>query len=220
MSPMDHERFEELKDVYVLSALPDEERREFEQFLAAHPERQAEVDELGVFANVLAFSPEPQDPPPELRRKVMEVVEAEAAPRRARRRPVLAGIREYLSAGRLALAAAAVLVVGLLSWNVMLQDQVGDLAGQVEAAKAEGPARDSVGETQTIELEGTWAQQGARAEVASIDRNRVILVAEDMPPVPEDRTLQIWVIHNDVPRPSGLFDPKGNMTAATITNSI
>ena len=218
---MDHERYEELKDAYVLGALPDEERREFERYLAAHPERQAEVDELGVFANLLAFSPQPQEPPPELRSRIMGVVEAEAAPRRERRRSMFAGIREFLSAGRLAVAAAAVLVVGLLSWNVLLQDQVRDLSGQVEEAKAgQPPPRDDVGEPRTIELEGTWAEQGANVEVASIDENRVILVAEDIPPVPENKTCQIWVIHDDVPKPSGLFDPEGNMTATAITSPI
>ncbi len=208
---MDHERFEELKDAYVLGALPEEERDEFERYLAAHPERQAEVDELGAFANLLAISPQQQEPPPELRRRVMEVVEAEAAPRRARRRTVFAGLREYLDARTIALGAAAVLVIGLLSWNVLLQEQVQDLSVQVEEAQAEG---------RTIALEGTWAQQGASAEVAAIDENRVILIAENMPSVPEDRTLQIWVIHDDVPTPSGLFDPEGNMTAAAVTTSI
>ncbi len=216
---MDHERFEELKDAYVLGALPEEEHGEFERYLAAHPERQAEVDELGAFANLLAFSPQQQEPPPELRRKVMEVVEAEAAPRRVRRRPMFAGIREYLNGRNLALGAAAMLVIGLLSWNVLLQDQVQDLTGQVEEAQSERPER-QVQESRTIPLEGAWAQQGASAEVTSIDENRVILVAENMPSVPEDRTCQIWVIHDDVPTPSGLFDPDGNMTATAVTTSI
>ena len=39
MSEMNNERFEDLKDAYVLDALPEEERRSFEEYLAAHPER-------------------------------------------------------------------------------------------------------------------------------------------------------------------------------------
>lgn len=217
---MDHERFEEQKDAYVLGALPLEERAEFERYLAAFPERQAEVDELGALANLLAFSPQQQEPPPELRRKVMEVVEAEAAPRRVRRRSIFAGIREYLNARNLALGAAAMLVIGLLSWNVLLQDQVQDLTGQVEEAQTEQPEPPQGQANQTIPLEGAWAQQGASAELASIDENRVILVAENMPSVPENRTCQIWVIHDDVPTPSGLFDPDGNMTATAVTTPI
>ena len=147
------------------------------------------------------------------------MVEAEAAPRRVRRRPMFAGIREYLNGRNLALGAAAMLVSGLLSWNVLLQDQGRDLRGQVEEARTEDPEQ-QVQEGRTIPLEGAWAQQGASAEVASIDENKVILVAENMPSVPENRTCQIWVIHDDVPTPSGLFDCDGNVTATAVTTPI
>ena len=212
MSEMNNERFEDLKDAYVLGTLPEEERLSFEDYLAAHPERQAEVDELGAVAGLLAFSPQEQEPSPELRSRVIEVVEAEAEPRSVRERSVSARIGDYLSFRSLALGAAALLVVGLLAWNVLLQSQVQDLQGQVEEAQAQ--------QSQTIKLQGAWAEQGANAEVASIDKNQIILVAENMPSVPEDKTCQIWVISNDVPKPSGLFQPDGNMTATPITNSI
>ncbi len=38
MSGMDHERFDELKGAFVLGALPEGERRELEEYLAAHPD--------------------------------------------------------------------------------------------------------------------------------------------------------------------------------------
>jgi len=230
MSEMNHERFEDLRDAYVLGALPEDERRTFEDYLASHPERQAEIDELGAIAGLLAFSPQEQEPPPELRSRVMEVVEAEAEPSQARRGSVLAWVGDFLSFRNLALGAAALLIVGLLSWNVLLQGQIQDLQGQV--ADAQGQVEDLQGQladaqdqqqlqqTQTISLEGTWADQGANAEVASIHKNQIILVAKNMPSVPEDRTCQIWVIKGDAPQPSGLFQPDGNMTATPITNSI
>jgi anti-sigma-K factor RskA len=230
MSEMNHERFEDLKDAYVLGALPEEERLSFEEYLAAHPERQAEIDELGAFAGLLAFSPQEQEPSPELRRRVMEVVEAEAEPRRVGDRSTLARIGDFLSVRSLALGAAALLVIGLLAWNVALQGQVEDLQGQVQDAQGQvqdlqaqvEDARDQqqLQQSPTIKLEGSWADQGANAEVASIHENKVILVASDMPAVPENRTCQIWVISDDVPKPSGLFQPDGNMTAAPITHSI
>ena len=216
MSEMSKERFEDLRDAYVLGALPEEERQSFEDYLAAHPERQAEIDDLVAVAGLLAFSPHEQEPTPELRSRVMEVVEAEAEPRRVRRRSVFARIGDYLGVRSLALGAATLLVIGLLSWNVLLQGQVQDLRGQIEEAQGQRQVQQS----QTIELEGSWADQGANAEVASIRKNRVILVAKNMPSVPEDQTCQIWVISGDVPKPSGLFQPDGNMTAAPVTNSI
>jgi anti-sigma-K factor RskA len=226
MSEMNNERFEDLKDAYVLGALPEEESLSFEDYLAAHPERQAEIDELGAVAGLLAFYPQEQEPSPELRSRVMEVVEAEAEPRRVSGRSTFGRVGDFLSIRNLALGAAALLVIGLLSWNVMLQGQVEDLRGQVE--DAQGQVQDlqaQVEEAQaqqnpTIELEGSWADQGANAQVLSINKNQAILVAKDMPFVPEDQTCEIWVISNDVPKPSGLFQPDPNMTATPITNSI
>jgi anti-sigma-K factor RskA len=226
MSEMNNERFEDLKDAYVLDALPEEERRKFEEFLAAHPERQAEIDELGAVAGLLAFSPEEQEPAPELRERIMEVVEAEAAPRSESRGSVFARLAGYIGARGLALGAAALLVMGLLSWNLLLQNQVEDLQGQVQ--NSQGQVEDlqaqvqdaQAQQTQTIQLSGTWANQGADAEVASISDNRIVLVADDLPSVPEGQTCQIWVIKGDVPEPSGLFQPGGTETAAPITTPI
>jgi anti-sigma-K factor RskA len=228
MSEMNHERFEDLKDAYVLGALPEEERLSFEDYLAAHPERQAEIDELGAVAGLLAFSPQEQEPSPELRRRVMEVVEAEAEPRRVRGRSTFAKVGDYLSVRSLALGAAVLLVIGLLSWNVLLQSQVEVLQGRVQDAQGRVQdlqaqvenARDQRQQSPTVELEGSWADQGANAKVVSIQENQVILVARNMPSVPEDQTCQIWVINDDVPKPSGLFQPDRNITAAPITNSI
>src|SRR3712207_9205578 len=112
MNGMDRDRFDELKDAFVLGALPEDERREVEEYLARHPERQAEIDELGAVAGLLAFSPQEQEPPPELRSRVMELVEAEAEPRRARGRSALTRVGDYLSGRNLALGAAALLIVG------------------------------------------------------------------------------------------------------------
>jgi len=226
MSEMNNERFEDLKDAYVLGALPEEERLSFEEYLAAHPERQAEIDDLGAVAGLLALSPQEQVPSPELRSRVMEMVEAEAQPRSVARRSVSARIGDYLGVRSLALGAAALLVIGLLSWNVLLQGQVADLQGQVQ--DAQGQVQDlqaqvedaQAQESLTIKLEGSWAEQGATAEVASMEQNEIVLVARNMPSVPENRTCQIWVIKGDVPKPSGLFQPDGNGTATPITNSI
>jgi len=199
---MDWERFDELKDAFVLGALPEGERREFEEYLASHPERQAEVDELGAVAGLLALSPQEQEPPPELRRSVMTVVEAEAERPRAEPRSRLARMRTFPGVRTLALGAAALLVIGLLSWNLLLQGQIRDLQSQTRDGRL-------------VALEGSGAARQARVEVMILDNGRAVLVAEDMPPVPEDRTFQIWVIENDVPKPGGHFEA-GQERVATI----
>lgn len=210
---MNHERFDELKDAYALGALPEQERRELEEYLAAHPERQAEIDELGNVASLLALSPQEQEPPPELRRSIMDVVEAEAQRPPARTRSWLAGVRELLSVKNLALAAAALLVIGLFSWNMLLQDQVQDLQGQVASLQESQ-------ETRMVALAGTGAAQQAQVEVILIKDHKPVLTAEDMPSVPKNKTYQIWVIEGDVPQPSGLFKPDGGTVAAVVEKPL
>ena len=75
----------------------------------------------------------------------MEIVEAEAEPRRVRRQSALAKVGDYLGVRTLALGAAALLVIGLLSWNVLLQDQVQDLQGQVEDARNQRQVQQRLG---------------------------------------------------------------------------
>ena len=201
MRGMDHERFDELKDAFVLGALPDEERREFEEYLAEHPERQAEIDELSTVAGLLALSPQEQEPPPELRRRIMGLVEAEADRPHVESRSGLARMREFLGVRGLALGAAAMLVIGLFSWNLILQGEIRDL--QEQAQRPQTPQ-----DSRMVELKGPGVAHGARAEVMILHNERAVLMAEDMPPVPENKTLQIWVIKDDVPKPGGLFEPK------------
>jgi anti-sigma-K factor RskA len=211
---MDRERFDELRDAFVLGALPEEERREFEEYLASHPERQAEIDELGAVAGLLALSPQEQEPSPQLRRSIMEVVEAEAERPRVESRPWLARIGEFLSIRNLALGAATMLVVGLFSWNMVLQGEMQDLQGRIQSLQ------DQPQEPQMVELGGAGTEQGARAELVTLEGDRAVLVVENMPPVPEGKTYQIWVIEDDVPKPSGLFKPKQDSVAAVVEHPL
>jgi anti-sigma-K factor RskA len=213
VSGIDHERFDELKDAYVLGALPEDERRELKEYLASHPERQAEIDELSNVAGLLALSPQEHEPPPELRRSIMSVVEAEARRPASGPRTWLAGIRELLSVRNLALGATALLVVGLFSWNMLLQGEVHDLQGQVENRQDPPGSR-------MVTLEGSEAAQRVQAEVMILEDDRAVLMAEDMPRLPENRAYQIWVIEGDVPRPSSLFAPQGASVAAVVEDSL
>jgi anti-sigma-K factor RskA len=214
MSTMDHSRFEELQDAYVLGALPDEERKEFEEYLAAHPERRAEIEELGTVAGLLALSPQEHEPSPELRQRIMDAVGAETVHPVENRRSVFAWMGELLRVRNLALGAAALLVLGLFSWSMLLRGEVQDLQGRVQSLQnqPQGP--------QMVELEGAGTEQGARAELVTLEGDRAVLVLEDMPPLPEGKTYQIWVIEEDVPKPSGLFKPKRDSVAAVVENPL
>ena len=208
---MNRERFDELKDAFVLRALPEEERREFEQYLAEHPERQAEIDELDTVAGLLALSPQEHEPPPGLRRRILDVVEAEEGSPRVESRSWLARMRESLGVRELALGAAALLVIVLFGWNLSLQRENNDLEGRVQSLQDQ---------PEVVALRGAGVARGAKAEVMILHDERAILVAENMPPVPKDKTLQIWVIANDVPQPGGVFEPAEKVVAVMVAKPV
>lgn len=218
---MNHETFDELKDAYALGALPGDELREFEAYLAAHPEHQAEVDELASIVTLLAVSPAEQEPPKRLRRSVMAMVNAEAGRQPSSSwRPSLGGLRSIFSS-RLALGAAAALVIGLLSWNVLLQNEVQDLSGQNGELQAQvEEARSETEDSRVLAMQGEGEMIDSEAEIMAFEDNRAVLVAENMPSLPDDQTFQIWVIDEGGAKPSGIFQPNGDPVAAVVKQSL
>ena len=207
------DRFDDLKGAYALGALEESERREFEGYLAAHPELQAEVDELGSVADLLALAPQEYEPSPKLRRNLLSRIEdsagatvAETPARRTRSYGRLFGPGGLSAA---AIAAVAVLaVVGLLLWSTSLRDENEDLRGELETH-------------QTYELEGSGAAEDVRGEVVEVGNGQAVLVAENLPPAPAGEVYETWLMHGGVPEPAGLFEPgDGGDAAAPIEGSI
>ena len=202
MNPMDHTRFEELKEAYVLNALSERELQDFEAYLAAHPERQAEIEELGAVANLLAFACEEREPSPELRRNLLAQIESEAPPLPKARANWWTRFWESISWRRVSVGLAALVFAGLLGWNVVLQSELQN--------------------RQIYDLQASGSAAGARGEIIHLkNSNEAMLVAENLPSLPEEETYQIWVIKDEKPIPSGLFKPQQNgEAAAPITSSI
>jgi anti-sigma-K factor RskA len=145
----------------------------------------------------------------------MDTVEAEAVqPRTSHRRSWLSRLWEAVGPRDLALAAAAMLAIGLFSWSMLLQGEVRDLQGRVQSLQSQPQ------DPQTIALGGAGTEQGIRAELVTLEGDRAVLVVENMPPAPEGKTYEIWVIKGYTPKPSGLFEPKGDSIAAVVENPV
>jgi anti-sigma-K factor RskA len=74
----DHERWTDAVGAYLLEAMPDDEREAFEGHLDSCVVCRAEVDSLRVASDALPASVEQLSPPPELKARIMAVVESEA----------------------------------------------------------------------------------------------------------------------------------------------
>jgi anti-sigma-K factor RskA len=200
---MDHKRFDDLKEAYAFGALSDEERLEFEEYLAAHPELQAEVDDLGATVNLLALAPEEYEPSPELRNRILGAIGAEV-PEVTRIEATRS--RRLLKARNLAAAAATALLIALASWNVVLLEDLRETRSELAERQ----------EPRVIRLQGSGEAESARVELMRTDDGMTVLTAEDLPEIPEGRTYQVWLIEGDRPEPAGLLEPGPDATAAAV----
>ncbi len=218
---MNHEGFEELKEFYALGILDDKQKSEFDDYLRRHPEHRAEVDDLISVGDLLSLAPEELEPPASLRSRIMATVKAEsresaAASRQQSPQSIWEHIGGFAGFGRIAVGAAAILLIGLLSWNSFVQrGEIQDLRSVAESRQAADRTQDS--SIESIRLEGSAT---GKVNVVKLDDEQAVLVAEGLPPIDEGKTLQIWVIEDDVPKPSGIFDPGNKLRSVAVEHSV
>lgn len=186
-----------LSGAYAVDALDDLERAGFERHLQNCPACREEVASLQESAAELAGL-EATPPPPALRASVLDEIRSvrplppvtPEAPSRARRtskwRPLL-------------VAASVVAAVGV---GAVVVDQVtGDGTTQtVSAAERVLAAADAV--SVSARMPG-----GATARVVhSASEGKAVLVASGMKDLPEGKVYELWLQHDDVMVPAGLFE--------------
>ncbi len=202
---------------YVLGDLSTSESTEFESILAANPALQAEV-----YALQLAFDKLPQGlpqvaPPPPLKAKILDAFTAESNPN-----PVANSVPAIISEpivepqktfpwGKIA-AGIGLLICGLLAFDnfklrqeLQLAQQVDrqDLATVIQQPKSRLVAlnnRDSQPVGNILFTPGKW--------------QKVIVSAQNLPPLPVDRVYRMWLeLNNGQILPCGEFktDAGGNV---------
>jgi anti-sigma-K factor RskA len=195
MTTGDHTTFKDDVGAYLLGALSDAERASFEAHLEGCPECRHELERLRPAADLLPRSVEQVEPPPSLKRSLMEVVEREAAPQRearplGRRRPLGERLRGLLGGSlRPALTAGAVLlavVVGFAA-NQLLSDD------------------DQRTVTATVR-EAVLPEASGRLELQGDGENGAILEVRGMPSPPDGRVYQAWVERDGMVEPEETFE--------------
>jgi anti-sigma-K factor RskA len=195
MSAADHREWRETAGAYVLDALPADERAAFEAHLAGCAACREDVEQLRVAADALPASAPPVAPPPELKARIMAVVESEAAllaaageradrperPERRRRRWSLRTLSPALAAGLAALLVGVGVAGGLAIGG-------GSDVERTVAAQVEDPS------------------MSMRLAVRDEDST---LEGRGLPAPPPGRVYQVWVEHEDgrVVGTDALFGP-------------
>ena len=179
---MEQELIHELVAAYVLDALDDSERREFEEHLATCDRCREELEGLGDAAAALAYVPEGPAPPPALRDRVLQRVhddrQSNVVP--LRRRVALPAVATF------AVAAAAAVVV-LAVWASSLSSSLDDKKTALRVLTT-----------------GKHIPMGTATQVV-VDSNGQAVVVSNLGHAPAGKTYELWVIQGDNVRSAGLF---------------
>jgi len=195
MTARDHVSYREEIGAYLLGALTDAERQDFEEHLEGCAECREEVERLRPAAEVLPRSVDQVEPPPSLKASLMKVVESEASERSPAPAKRSLWERFLPRVPRPALAAAAALALGLLAGLGVAQ-----LGGDD-------------GRTVTAVLTGAQAQR-ASAEL-EIDGDKATLTASGLDRPDPRSVYKVWVVRRGEqgPHPNAVFLPSRDGTA-------
>jgi len=236
MSHSEQESPQDLAAAYALGALPAEEARRFEAYLAGSPEAQREVAEYREVAALLALAGPETAPSPDLRERVL------ARGRAPSTRPSAGPVRPPRP--WLALAAGLVAVVGLGFGYVQLTTardlrrelaQVGQhLERTSDMLRGREATLNAILEpgVQLFQLTASGDPDPLVQLFWDRQRHRAVLHGFRLDSVPEGRAYQLWFIKDGAPVPSVTFRPEpeghvlverievpadGDVTAAALT---
>jgi anti-sigma-K factor RskA len=187
MTAGDHTTFKDEVGAYLLGALSDAERASFEGHLVDCPECRHELERLRPAADLLPRSVEQVEPPPSLKRSLMEVVEREAKERdgtpSVARRPMGERLRGWLGGSlRPALAGAAVVLAVAIGFGI------GQLGGD---------------DSRTVVASTSLPDASGSLEVHDDD---AVLEVRGMPTLKEGQVYQAWVQRDGMIEPEPTFD--------------
>ncbi|MCZ6662364.1 MAG: anti-sigma factor [Actinobacteria bacterium] len=187
---------------YVLGSLDADERLAFEEHLEFCAACQGTVAELGEGLAAMALA-DAIEPPPELRKVVLEGVEPVGP------EPV-ASIPKRRSWLRVLAPVAAVAALVLATVSILSADPVQEIAAAPDAT--------------TIDLVATQAYPGTPPSVATVVFSPSLEAAfvdfDGLAPVDHDRTYQIWLIGDSDPIPAGTFTPDRNGVAEVPVDGL
>jgi anti-sigma-K factor RskA len=197
----DHDRIEELLALEALDALEEEDAEALARALEQHgpdcPECARLRRELGDVAGRLAFALDPVVVRDEIRENIL----GEERRGRALRRAIL------LRPGLVAAAAAVLVVVGALGGYLLAPRQQPEVA-----ALAEFLARPDV---RVVRFEGA-----AGNLAAAVTSREGFLFGSGLPPVPEARVYELWMIRGETPVRGVCVEPRDGVVVARFEGAV
>ena len=187
---MNCDEINELLAAYALDVLDATEARDVGEHLSTCRKHDEELAEFAVVAGSLSLAVEERAPPPELRTRLLGAFDDETSPSRGASvqepRQVVPFVRRQ-SFAWLAAAALFVAVIGLTTWNVVLQTSDSESGG---------------GWTVSSDLTGT----GVDGHFWYLDKQQLAVVSMDeMPALQAGHVYQAWGIYDGQPVSLGVM---------------
>ena len=219
---------------YVLGALDPDERAAFAAHLAGCEECAAEVRSLHDVTGALARGVPQRTPRPELRQRVLASLPGALAASPSAPARVAASSTSWLP-----LAATIALAIGTIVYATSLQTRVADLETRLEQAIAQASQADQAvadarrvsSELQSamgvlaapdlvrIDLAGQPTAPTASARALWSRARGMVFTASNLPPLPEGRVYQVWVVTGQAPVSAGLLMPDPAGGGSTFFNT-
>jgi anti-sigma-K factor RskA len=203
---MVHEDYKEMIPARALSALDAAEERALNEHLDNCSECRKELEEWQATAAALAVVPDPVEPSPEVRDRILSEVRkdlstGEVIPFSSRPRNV------WSSFGSLGAIAAVVLFAALIITLIVLWQQNQRMTEDFAQSKEFVELVTTPG-AKVSELKGIDLGAGATATLAYDKTGHAMLMAHKLPNVPQGKAYQLWFIVKDKPpMPGKTFVP-------------
>lgn len=226
---MDREQFQELCAAYVLNALEGDELREFENALeGAGPEMRRMFEEIRWTAMHLPLNAEMSDPSQAVKERILQAIQRRPAQQRKNVFTQLA-IALGFQRPQFALAVAFVLVLGisaLFTYTMFLRERLNLREGEIATLQSDIAQQ----QQRFVKLEQEYKKQedvlqllrSPKIEVVLMGglevnpagygkiiwdpvKKTAILQISNLPPAPQDKDYQLWVIKDKKPISAGVF---------------
>ena len=218
-----NEKMEELLTFYALDAVTDAERQQVEAYVAANPEARLRLDEMLRTASTLAYASEPLDPPPALKRTLMDRVNADAEKRFAPPAPIRTSAWSRFiesiqpRAGSLFPQAVTVfslfIALALGAWGFSLRNELKSLQAQTAQLQEEVAEQQEIlaviasPNAQTFDVAGTDQQPGSHGKLfADAETGSAVLVVAGLQQLEAGKTYEFWLIKGETPVAAGIFE--------------
>lgn len=211
-----NETFEELCAGYVLDALSDEDRLEFEAMLDNAGESEQKLyQELKAAANQLAFAADAQAPSPAVKQRLMQQIQPDNSVTAKDERP-------HSNRYTMAMAACFALFIITVALGFYAININGDLNNKetliaqqkatIVELKNKVQHREellSILSARTVDLVVMTGMEvnanGYGKIIWDPEKNQALLQVSNLPAEPEGMDYQLWLIKNNKPMPAGVF---------------